>query len=67
MDDRDTLESKWCENEARINRLAAASGLERELSAAEVERLEAEQDRIEHALGCDGPADAESRKWSGMA
>jgi hypothetical protein len=65
--DRDSLESQWRANEAQLNRITAASGLDRELSAAEVERLEAEQDRIEWKLGFEGPADAESRKWSGMA
>jgi len=50
----------------RLSRLYAATGLDRELSAAEVERLESEQDRIEWQLGFDRLADAESRKWSGM-
>jgi hypothetical protein len=36
-------------------------------SAVDAERLEAEQDRIEHTLGFDESADAVLRKWSGVA
>jgi hypothetical protein len=65
--DRDSLESQWRANEAQLNRITAASGLDRELSAAEVERFEAQQDRIEWLIGFERPADAESHRWSGMA
>jgi len=64
--DRDALESKWQANEARLNRLYAASGLDRELSAAEIERLKDEQDSIEWQLGLDHPSDR-AKRWSGMA
>jgi hypothetical protein len=41
-------------------------GLDREMHAADAERIEGEQDAIEWQLGLERPEDAESRKWSGM-
>ena len=61
------LEAKWQANDRELNRIAAAPGLDRELCHVEVDRLEADQDAIEHALGFDNPAQAGSRRWSGMA
>ena len=40
------------------------TGLGREMHAAESERLEAEQDRIEFVLGADGRPG--SKRWSGV-
>jgi hypothetical protein len=59
------LDSRWQANERRPNEIAAMTGLGREMHAAESERLEGEQDAVEHALGFDRPADAVSRRWSG--
>ena len=61
--DRDALESKW---QAQLNRIAAASDLDRELLATEAERLEDEQDWIEWSLGFDRPSEARTRRWSGL-
>ncbi len=61
--DRAHLTAEWGRNEDRLNRLYAASGLDRELSGAEIERLEGEQDRFEYLLGLDDLPD--SRRWSG--
>jgi hypothetical protein len=63
---RDDLEPKWQANGRRLNEIAAMTGLGRELHAAESERLEGEQDWIEWQLGFDRPADAATRKWSGI-
>jgi hypothetical protein len=65
--DPSALQPQWQANEVQLNRLHTARGLDRELSAAEIGRLESEQDRIEWQLGFDCPGDADSRKWSGMA
>jgi hypothetical protein len=62
--DRDKLESRRQEIEARLRQIAAASGLDRELCRDEVERLSSEQDALEYVLGFERPADAESRRWS---
>jgi len=64
--DRDALESKWQANERELNRIAASPGLDRELLATDVERLEDEQEWIEWSLGFDHPTDARTRRWSGM-
>ncbi len=61
------LDARWQANERELNRIAAMPGLDREMHAADAERLEGEQDTIEWQLGLGRPADAESRKWSGMA
>jgi len=61
------LDARWHVNERELNRIRAMPGLDREMHAADAERLECEQDRIEWQLGLEPPADAESRKWSGMA
>jgi|HubBroStandDraft_4_1064222.scaffolds.fasta_scaffold3248236_1 hypothetical protein len=66
MPDPEVLETKWQANERRLTEIGSMSGLGREMHATETERLEAEQDRIEWHLGFERPADAESRKWSGM-
>jgi hypothetical protein len=63
--DRDALESRWQANEAQLSRLYAASGLDRELSAVEIDCLEDEQDAIEWQLGLDHPSDSRTRRWSG--
>ncbi len=54
---------RWQGNERRLNEINAMTGLGREMHAAEAERLEGEQDRIEFELGRQqqGP----SRRWSG--
>jgi hypothetical protein len=65
--DRHKLESRWKAIEKRLHQIAAAPGLDQELCRAEVEQLLSEQDSIEDVLGFDRPADAASRKWSGMA
>jgi hypothetical protein len=65
--DRHKLESRWMAIEKRLHQIAAAPGLDQELCRAEVKRLLSEQDSIEYALGFDRPADAASRKWSGIA
>ena len=44
--EHDVLESLWKANERELNRIAALPSLDRELLAAEVERLEDEQDAI---------------------
>jgi|GEM_PF-5302527 len=49
--DHDALAARWLANERELNRIAAASGLDREMCAVEVDRLEAEQDRIEFLIG----------------
>jgi hypothetical protein len=41
--DHDSLTSRWQATEARLNQIAAAPGLDRELCRSEVERLLAEQ------------------------
>jgi hypothetical protein len=64
MTDRDTLESQCQANERRLNELHAMTPLGREMNSAEIERLEAQQDEIEHALGWDGRQG--SRRWSGV-
>jgi len=64
--DRDNLKSRWQDIETRLNQIAAAPGLDRELCRAEVERLLSEQDAIEYVLGFERSADTESQKWSGM-
>jgi hypothetical protein len=63
----DDLEVRWQANERHLNRIAAAPALDREMCAAEVERIEAEQDRIEFLVGFANPADSVSRRWSGLA
>jgi hypothetical protein len=59
----DAVESRWQSNERRLTAIHAMTGLGRELHGAEIERLEAEQDAIEHDLGCD--VRRRSRRWSG--
>ena len=49
--DRESLEVKWRQNKAELNRLHAMSPLGRESCAGRVEELEAEQDRIEFEIG----------------
>jgi hypothetical protein len=63
MSDREILETFWQHNEAALNRLYSASGLDRELNAAKIERLQAQQDQIEWRL--DRPKGPPLR-WSGM-
>jgi hypothetical protein len=65
--DRDNLEVRWQANERQLNRIAAAPALDREICAAEVERIEAEQDRIEFLVGFENPGHSGSRCWSGLA
>jgi len=65
--EHDALESLWKVNERELNRIAASPSLDRELLAAEVERLEDEQDAIERQLGLDSPSDARTKRWSGSA
>jgi hypothetical protein len=60
---RATIESQWQANERRLNEIHAMPGLDREMHAAESERLEAAQDAIEFELSTD--ARPGSRKWSG--
>ncbi|HEV3304682.1 MAG TPA: hypothetical protein VG055_33835 [Planctomycetaceae bacterium] len=60
------LEARWQANKRELGRIAAMPGLDREMHAVDAERIEAEQDAIEHALAFDCPADAASRKWSGL-
>jgi hypothetical protein len=64
--DHNGLEARWQNNERELRRIRAMPGLDREMHAADAERIEAEQDRIEWQLGFERPADAESRKWSGQ-
>jgi len=65
--EHDALESLWKVNERELNRIAASPSLDRGLLAAEVERLEDEQDAIERQLGLDSPSDARTKRWSGSA
>jgi hypothetical protein len=60
------LDAKWQANERELSRIRAMPGLDREMHAGDAERIEGEQDRIEWQLGFERPADAASRKWSGM-
>jgi len=64
---RDGLEARWQANERQLNRIAAAPALDREFCAAEVERIEAEQDRIEFLVGFENPGHSGSHRWSGLA
>jgi hypothetical protein len=64
--DRDDLEIRWQANERQLNRIAAAPTLDREMCAADVERIEAEQDRIEFLLGFEKLTHSSSRRWSGL-
>jgi hypothetical protein len=57
---------RWQANERRLNEINAMTGLGREMHASESDRLESEQDAIEHALGFDSPPQAGSHRWSGM-
>jgi len=63
--DRDALSTRWQAIEARLNQIAAAPGLDRELCHTEVEKLLEERDRIEYVLDLNGPQG--SRRWSGLA
>jgi hypothetical protein len=49
--DRCALEKRWDANEAELNRIHAAPGLDRELLAKRVGSLESKQDAIEFELG----------------
>lgn len=60
-------EVRWQANERHLNRIAAAPALDREMCAAEVACIEAEQDRIEFLVGFANPAFSGSRRWSGLA
>ena len=64
--DRDDLEARWQSNERQLIRIGASPGLDREMCAAEVERIEAEQDGIEFLLGFEKPTQSSSRRWSGL-
>ena len=64
--DRDDLEIRWQANERQLNRIAAAPALDREMCAADVGAIEAEQDRIEFLLGFEKPTHSSSRRWSGL-
>jgi hypothetical protein len=64
--DRDDLETRWQANERQLNRIAASPGLDREMCAAEIERIEAEQDRIEFLLGFEKHTHSSSRRCSGL-
>ena len=44
-------EARWQTNERELARIAAIPGLDPEMHAADTERIEAEQDRIEWQLG----------------
>jgi hypothetical protein len=61
------LDAKWQANERQLKRIRAMPGLDREIRAADAERIEGEQDAIEIALGFDRPGNSASRKWSRMA
>ena len=61
------LDARWQAIESRLKQIAAASGLDRELCRAEVERLFWEQDAIEFVLGFDHPEGVVSRRWSALA
>jgi hypothetical protein len=65
--DRTELESRWQRNEAELNRLHGLTGISREMFGARIDELESDQDRIEFELGRDASAQADSRRWSGMA
>ena len=64
---REALQAKWRANEAELIRLAAMTPLDREFHAKREDELLDEQDEIEFRLGFDSPAQADSRRWSGMA
>jgi hypothetical protein len=64
--DRDDLETRWQANERQLNRITAAPALDREMCAADVEQIEAQQDRIEFLLGFEKPTHLSSRRWSGL-
>ncbi len=51
MVDCELLESHWKVNEHRVNGIAAMTGLEREMRAADSERLESARDAIKFELG----------------
>ena len=65
--DRNDLEACWQANERQLNRIAAAPPLDREICAVDVERIEAEQDRIEFLVGFENPGHSGSHRWSGLA
>jgi hypothetical protein len=48
------IEARWQANERELNRIYAAP--DREMLAARIDELEAEQDAIDFELGCDGAA-----------
>lgn len=62
--DQAELEARWRQNEAELQRLANAPGLDREIHASRIDELLGEQDRIEFELGCTLVPGL--RRWSGM-
>jgi hypothetical protein len=60
----DELEARWRKNESELCRLTNAPGLDRELNAARLDELLADQDSIEFELGSTSPDG--SRRWSGL-
>jgi hypothetical protein len=59
----DALVARWQQIEARLNQISIAPGLDLERCHAEVERLLAEVDQIECALGFNPSINPDSRGW----
>lgn len=50
-----------------LNRIHAMPGLDHEMHGTRADVLESEQYAIDHALGFERQADAETRRWTGLS
>jgi hypothetical protein len=64
MPNLDELQSRWERNEIELRRLANTPGVDRELNAARIDELLAEQNQIEDELGSILPDN--SRRWPSL-